>query len=1402
MMKKVLFGFVLTLSVITTQAQNWRYNADSLIVNSVFADVIGHGDIYTFPELLTSNDTIFSIEGDTILVPYTSCYGYFIDLLPYANWAHPCKYCFINESNSYYMVSLTMPPIRGDLLELSLCPRPNPNPIHVTTDTTYVRNCKPSDTNHNWAVIICGDCTEQRFWFDLSSVYSVLTNVYGYQEGGSWGDYSDRRIIAMAPDVIKNCYQDDLYSSDLNGNADPDGDRTGDFFNWSNGEYTHFSKENIRNIFRCFAGDEQCPQEYNTMEYLRELTEEDRLFIYITGHGSCDGRGSYFSVTDPWNNTQKIHDDEFADWLHGIKCSQISLVMQNCFSGGFIEKFMEDISTPDCMCKNRVGQSAASANSVSRAEIYGVYIESSKSDNSVLLANEFTYYWAAAALGYYPYYKTKDHDGNLVVDKGPWNPNDRIVGGNSMNWHDYFDDYELTQSHSQYDVDSDTDSDGVLSINELFEFANNLDTWSRQGYYYPDHNDTLGQQFDPEYTAEYPLQDYESTFTKEAATIVGYEGQIDGCTNSGTAEQPYRLCGDIWVSPGSTLTMTDDVQSPENVGINIKPSGKLLIEGATFTNYPEQGAPMWKGIQVWGKTDKHQIIEDGQYWQGILELKAATIQNAITGIDVWNPETDNSTGGVVWAKDAHFKNNSISVFFHPYENQFEHPNSPGTVVTKDNASYFKNCMFIVDSNILGSELFSTHVKLFGVRGIRFNGCDFQYDGDLFLEPCKTGIYAFDAGFKLDVACTPDNYGNPCTMIDKSSFEGFGKAVVSVNDGAVGIRPILIKNTIFSNNRFGIHTCHSGFATILNSTFYIGNDTSQCSMGIYVEHTPCFTIEQDTFDVFFRPSYEMYGVVVKDSRSQNLIYKNVFKNLYCANLSIGRNNTWILPRSIADAKADIIGLEYRCNENMNNLCDFFVQGGSNYHKLGIQNNQGAVEVPANNTFSRYSQYHFVNGGNYGINYYCNPELANGIPSSTYAVTMVETTDTVGCPSHYDIGGVSYNDTLIPVLNEVQRLQREEDYYRAYMAYSTLRALYRGMVDGGDTENEIEDIEIATPSDMWTLRTQLLGHSPYLSDEVLISMLNRDDVFPQSVLFEILASNPDELKSDTLINYLTSMNNPFPDYMIGLLRQIADGVTPRTAIESQLARYSQEYRQAAGDIVRSILCDTVIDKASLVEWLGCMEDMEMDREIVSLYVEEGDFSNAIALASMFPELYGLTGNSLVEHNDYMTLLNLYQSLNTQERTILQLDSTERVTIEHIAYYGVGVSQAMAKSIMMGVFGYNYEECPSDLHLEIPIRGFDDNVYSFSSEETIKAIGFSVSVSPNPAKTWIVVDYSLPVGVTQAKMSIVNSLGVTVSTYDLYNDAVQKVLDLREMTPGFYTYSVQYGKFIQTGKLVVVK
>ena len=283
-----------------------------------------------------------------------------------------------------------------------------------------------------------------------------------------------------------------------------------------------------------------------------------------------------------------------------------------------------------------------------------------------------------------------------------------------------------------------------------------------------------------------------------------------------------------------------------------------------------------------------------------------------------------------------------------------------------------------------------------------------------------------------------------------------------------------------------------------------------------------------------------GVYIKNSDLKNTIYNNLFMNLYCGNLAIGKN--------IEGVGREHFGLEYLCNSNIGNDIDFYVLKEP-YVYSGIQMHQGSAFSAARNTFSE-NGYHFYNGGDFMVSYYYYDvegyENEKPLYYNSDKFSPIPTNRTNGCPSHYSDIAV---DTI--VLSSEKRQQLEQEYYEAYNTYYSLKTIYEQYVDGGSTQNELNDINSATPADMWTLRAQLLNHSPYLSREVLMTSAVHPNVLPEPVLFEILISNPDELKKDSLLVYLETKEDPLSQDKIDILRQVANGTTAKTVMQTRMA-----------------------------------------------------------------------------------------------------------------------------------------------------------------------------------------------------------------------------------------------------------
>lgn len=855
--------------------------------------------------------------------------------------------------------------------------------------------------------------------------------------------------------------------------------------------------------------------------------------------------------------------------------------------------------------------------------------------------------------------------------------------------------------------------------------------------------------------------------------------------------------GQIIIQQGASLSIVSSVLHFINMnsGIIINPGGKLIVDNSVLTNLEGSCSNLWQGIEVWGNKNTHQYAVNGGYGQGYVELKnGATIENAVCALELWRPDYWSSTGGIVHATDAVFRNNAKAVHALYYKNH--HPvNGKET----DYNANFTRCQFVVDNNFLGDEdhVFYKHVDLNHVRGFKFRACEFSVSAPSDnISYWTSGIAANEAGFSVSGLC--NSLVNPCTTYDQSIFLGFFTAINAVSSGSKSAPAITVTHSRFADNDFGVYMRKLSHATILSCDFNVKRqDNWLCGTGIFSEGVFNFSIEENTLAKYNNFNGNGYGVIVKGLDGQNQIYRNNYAGLHCGNLAEGKN-------IIQGYSLNYLGLEYRCNTNARNNIDFYVLKEDGEFS-GIQSTQGSRIAAAGNTFSD-GAYHFYNGGDFVINYYYYdmPGAENEEPLTYNADKFVPipTDQTDGCPSHYSNG----NESSSLVLSTAQKQQREQDYYDAYTAYNSLKSVYESHVDGGSTSSMLSDIASASSSDMWRLRSQLLGASPYLSSDVLLAASDRDDVFSESVLFEILLSNPDELKKDTLMNHLQSKENPLPQYMRDILTQLSLDTTQtvKAVMQSRISAYRRDYSRAAGDIVRSLVNDTVLNLTELRGWLGNMEDIHADRDIIATYIDEGDFTNALALANMLPTLYGLTGVELDEYNDYVDLIELYRNLYNDGRNAMQLNRVEKAMVEHIADYGSGNSQLMAQAILSATdwesYSSNAFDCPNLALPEGSKRQSDGSV--INKEDLGYAMGMRVSAKPNPATTWVSVDYALPNGATKASLDIANSLGVKVMSVELSGNQGQKVLDLRNLSDGVYILTLRCGEYVQMNKLVVAK
>ncbi|MBC8486607.1 MAG: T9SS type A sorting domain-containing protein [Bacteroidetes bacterium] len=857
-------------------------------------------------------------------------------------------------------------------------------------------------------------------------------------------------------------------------------------------------------------------------------------------------------------------------------------------------------------------------------------------------------------------------------------------------------------------------------------------------------------------------------------------------SNDETWDFDIRLYRDVIIEPEVELTLACKLIMPYEGKIIVKPNAKLIIDDAVITTIDDE---QWQGIEVWGNSTEHQYTINGQNAQGQLILKNnAIIENAVCAVKLWRPGYISTTGGIVQATDAIFRNNAKSVLALYYSNF--NPNNPGNEM--DNVCYFNNCTFELNGNYIPSQTFDEHVYLVCVKGIRFKACDFTLADVPGVSQENNGIAANSAGFSVSAVCTSPDL--PCSEYDKCTFNGFYNAIYA---GSTNSNTFSVNRAVFENNTYGINVLGVNNLSILFSDFFIGYnaaDEEECEgegksaagYGISLSNSTGFAIEENEFYKDQATTSGNYvGIRIAETQASDEIYLNYFEGLSYANYTEGQNwktgYTWH-------------GLAYFCNENTVNYEDFTVVKNDD-DIGGIQSEIGSTEIPAGNTFTTNANNNFNNLGNHEVGYFYYTGNPPEYPEIVYNVAREPVGIQNQCLSHYGGGGGGTDRGL--VLTPEQKQETEQEFATNLTDYNNIRALYENLKDGGNTEALQTEVETSWPSDVWELRVQLLGDSPHLSMEVLKAAADKTDVLPESIIFEIMAANPDELKKEELIKYLEDKENPLPGYMIDILRQVSTGTTYKTVLHRQMAFYNRNKTRAAHDIIRSLLNDTITDYAELRNWLDNAGGIRADEQIIATYMQEENYSDALALADMMPALYGFEGDELTEHNYFMDMLNLQINLAQEGRNIFELDSTEVNTLVYIADNSTGIAGSEARGILEFAYGYEYCNC-----LNVSDTAGYKSSMVFNPNAFEKIYGVEISVEPNPAKEWAAFNYTLPDSETEGAIKISDVSGKLVTTLTISGKQGQKIWDTRKIKSGVYFYTLNVSGFNKSGKIVISK
>ncbi|MFA6200357.1 MAG: T9SS type A sorting domain-containing protein [Bacteroidales bacterium] len=843
---------------------------------------------------------------------------------------------------------------------------------------------------------------------------------------------------------------------------------------------------------------------------------------------------------------------------------------------------------------------------------------------------------------------------------------------------------------------------------------------------------------------------------------------ITETTGNETWTTPKTLGEDFKVKSGHTLTIQNTTISlTPRVKIKIEPNAKLIVDNSTLTSYAGGNCEgdYWGAIEVYGNKNQRQL----QQYQGYLELKNnSIIENARNAVSLWKSDDWNSMGGIVNASNTTFRNNIRSVEFVSYQNINQNNEEI------DNVNKFVNCTFEWDANMYPHDKTNlNHVTLWNVKGVKFIACDFK--NTLTNKISKLGIYSEEAGFGV--------YGKLINfdIIDRSEFINLTYGVRTAN--IAHSKNFTVQNSYFENNFCGIFTVASNNITIQDNEFRIHpiykpqeDYPNYAAFGVTVHNCARYQIQRNDFIGENNEEYNYkIGTQIKNSgEGANRVNDNNFINLFQASQAIGNN------RGINNRAST--GLKYICNHFEDSEYGIIITPDNQYRTNGIAINQdgGDITLSAENTFAQNTTIigsDIFNDNTSGINYY-STQIGNKKPIAiTSLVYNCLATDNNGvCSKNYGLlDNITLNNTFVALEND----------------YISLLYNYNNLLDGGSTDNLLDKIQNSWDGDVWNLREEFLGQSPYLSPEVL-KELALSERLPLPVYLEIAISNPEATQKDEYIDFMKSDEgiNILTTNGIELITDSWDTKTFRSTVESNISsKLSDMEAVTRTQLDRSINDTTGFNISNYRSLLDNIRNIDAKYELVDSYIETKEYVNARELLNSLltdPEILKYNETDI---NDYLSLIDIMEGR----------DSTNQIPLNEQL---INLSQSTTRAGSKARASLNFYDSNTNYHPDYVVI---DNKKSakIKIKRPLNAFEADVSALPNPAKDYIAISYNLKPQTTEYMIKIYDDKGIVVYSGSLKGNKGIQNIDTRTFNSGTYVYNVENeNERFKSGKFIIVR
>jgi hypothetical protein len=600
----------------------------------------------------------------------------------------------------------------------------------------------------------------------------------------------------------------------------------------------------------------------------------------------------------------------------------------------------------------------------------------------------------------------------------------------------------------------------------------------------------------------------------------------------------------------------------------------------------------------------------------------------------------------------------------------------------------------------------------------------------------------------------------------------------------------VDTNIFNGNNRGVLIEGLNSATrIIFNQFTITNNGNQYTSATYpwgagVSNSIGYEIENNEFKNGF-----IGLAMIGNAATGRKVYKNSFDSLEHAFVANGTNSVKLTCNDFGLTVPNITSNILLWYGSINPKQDHAPYWDAYGISINSHNRFSTSKdlLPDSRKFNRYgsTQTYDYYWGVYPTPY---NDLTRISPPSWTPVTYVTLHPALNPSEYYNslncLTEINGNKSVGKELTKVDLLKDALTYRNNY---------YNALVDNGNTDYLLSLIQNMKPNNFNFAYNQLMNASPYLSDAVLIQFMINPINKPPFKKDVVLANSPLPLNVRPYINQM-NVNQNFKNQMWAA--QV--GTSPRVAIEMELENRDFGINGIFGDLVQSVLMDTIPQKTdSLLSYV--LQKGSLNERLITdpVFIEKERYVDAQTNLTEISYL-NQTGNQQIV--DFIQLQQLQILLNQtpdslQKNVILQNEDW----INSIANDSTHFCMADALNLLEKANDTLY---PRNVYIgtgaQLKVTEFLNNGVSENDEKE----ECSLTVTPNPAKSTVSFIVNPDEITENMRISIYDVQGRYIQEVEIKTSKEIYLMDINNYKKGIYYASLRINDNILCVRKLIVE